>query len=162
MKYTALWGSKGFLVTPTKIAPITSFGTTLALKSESSDDANGTAKSNVRGRELQKVTLSTIYVRAAGVTVRTQIEEWDDLLGKAYPLYISGKRFGPYKLMLTNVEVSDVLLSNTGTFLKATVSLTFEEYDDGKKTSLRKNMTIGKTQATSATASKSDKNSKKT
>ena len=137
MEYTALWGPKGFIVSPTKIVPLLNFATSFSVKSDTGDDASGTATTNIKGRELQKVSLSTLYVRGAGVDPRGQIAEWEAQVGKSYPLYIEGQRFGPQKLMLKSVNVSDVLFSNTGVFLQCAVALEFEEYtnDQNKSTS---------------------------
>lgn len=160
MKYAAIWGTKGFLISPSKITAMGEFGTTLALKAATSDDTSGTSTTNVRGKELQKMTFTVTYLRAAGVNVRTAVEEWEDLIGKVYPLYIGGKRFGPPKMILTNLDISDVLMSNDGVFLKATVAVTLEEYADGTYTKLWKDMTVATSQAMAATASSSDKSEK--
>lgn len=135
MEYTALWGPKGFIVSPTKIVPLLNLSTSFAVKADNGDSTGGTATTNTRGRELQAVSLSTLYVRAAGVDPRGQIEEWEALVGEAHPLYIEGARFGPNKLMLKSVDVSNILLSNKGKFLQAAIALEFEEYSDGKATS---------------------------
>jgi hypothetical protein len=128
MEYTALWGPKGFIISPSKIVPLMNLSTSFSVKTDSGNDAGGTATTNTRGRELQSVSLSTLYVRGAGVDPRGQIAEWEAQVGKAYPLYIQGQRFGPSKLMLKSVDVSDILLTNTGKFLQCAVSLNFEEY----------------------------------
>lgn len=135
MEYTALWGPKGFIVSPSKIVPLLNLSTSFAVKADNGDSTGGTATTNTRGRELQAVSLSTLYVRAAGVDPRGQIAEWEALVGEAHPLYIEGERFGPNKLMLKSVDVSDILLSNKGKFLQAAIALKFEEYSDGKSTS---------------------------
>lgn len=149
MEYTAQWGPKGFIVSPSKIVPLLNLATAFAVKSETGNDANGVAATNTRGRELQTVSLSTLYVRGAGVDPRGQIEEWEALVGKSHPLYIQGQRFGPSKLMLKSVDVKDILLSNTGKFLQCSVALKFEEYYKAPATS------TATTPATSNTASAS-------
>ena len=176
MEYTALWGPKGFIVSPSKIVPLLNFTTNFAVKADTGNDTSGTKTTNTKGRELQTVTLSTIYVRGAGVDPRGQIAEWEAEVGKAYPLYIEGQRFGPKKLMLKSVDVSDVLLSNTGKFLQVAIALKFEEYtnDNNKSTTTKTttsasasqaaavyNSVKSKSSAMSATASKQDKAAKK-
>lgn len=128
MEYTALWGSKGFIVSPSKIVPLMNLSTSFSVKSDNGNDTSGTSTTNTRGRELQSVSLSTLYVRGAGVDPRGQIAEWEALVGQSHTLYIEGQRFGPSKLMLKSVDVSDILLTNTGKFLQCAVSLKFEEY----------------------------------
>ena len=128
MEYTALWGPKGFIISPSKIVPLLDLSTSFSIKTDNGNDTSGTSTTNTMGRELQSVSLSTLYVRAAGVDPRGQIDEWDALVGQSHPLYIEGQRFGPAKLMLKSVDVSDVLLSNTGKFLQAAIALKFEEF----------------------------------
>lgn len=134
MEYTALWGPKGFIVSPSKIVPLLNLSTSFSVKSDNGNDTSGTATTNTRGRELQPISLSTLYVRSAGVDPRGQIAEWEALVGKSHTLYINGQRFGPTKLMLKSVDVSDILLSNTGKFLQCAVALQFEEYSTKKAT----------------------------
>ena len=152
MEYTALWGPKGFIVSPSKIVPLLDLATTFAVKTDSGSNASGKATTNTRGKELQKLSLSTLYVRGAGVDPRGQIAEWEAEVGKAYPLYIQGQRFGPNKLMLKSVSVSDVLLNNTGKFLQCAVALDFEEYADGKATSTTRSASAGNDSAAKAAA----------
>lgn len=174
MEYTALWGPKGFIVSPTKIVPLLDLSTSFSVKTDSGNDTSGTSTTNTKGRELQSVSLSTLYVRGAGVDPRGQIAEWEAQVGKAYPLYIQGQRFGPSKLMLTSVDVSDILLSNTGKFLQCAVSLQFEEYStetakakaatsasSTQAANTYNTIVANKKEALNATASSQDKAAKK-
>ena len=174
MEYTALWGPKGFIVSPSKIVPLMNLSTSFSVKTDSGNDAGGTSSTNVKGRELQTVTLSTLYVRGAGVDPRGQIAEWDAQVGKAYPLYIQGQRFGPSKLMLKSVDISEILLTNTGKFLQCAVALTFEEYANSanavttttsassqQAASVYNSVTTQKSAALNATATPQDKAAKK-
>lgn len=135
--YLASWGPKKFLVSPQKIVPFQGFKTSYALKEDSENDTSGTAPINTRGRELQTMSFSTMYLRAAGTDPQAQIKEWENLLGSSYPLYIRGQRFGPTKMMLTQVDVSDVEFSNTGLFLKANIAITLKEYDESNTTKVK-------------------------
>lgn len=158
MTYTAMWGSKGFIVSPSKIVPLMGLSTAFAVKAENGNDAKSSSTTNIKGRELQSVSLSTLYVRGAGVDPRGQIAEWEALVGKAYPLYIEGKRFGPKKLMLKSVNVSDVLLTNTGKFLQVSIALEFEEYTNASNTTTTpKTSSSLKSSAMSATADRMDR-----
>ena len=173
MKYTALWGPKGFIVSPSKIVPLLDLTTAFSVKADTGNDTKGTSATNVKGRELQTVSLSTLYVLGAGVDPRGQIAEWEALVGKAYPLYIEDKRFGPKKLMLKSVNVSDILLNNTGKFLQAAVALQFEEYTNesntttpvtpsaAKAASIYNSVAAQSSEAMNATAKPLDKAAKK-
>jgi hypothetical protein len=166
LEYTALWGPKGFIVSPSKIVPLLNFSTTYAMKADTGNDASGTATTNAKGRELQTVSLSTIYVRGAGVDPRGQIAEWEALVGKSHPLYIEGQRFGPKKLTLKSVDVTDTRFSNTGKFLQVAIALKFEEYTNNSNNSTQpKSESASKAEAVfnamKATASAQDKAEKK-
>lgn len=127
-KYMAQWGSKGFLVSPGKIVPLSTISTAYVLKSESNNDTSGTPPTNTRGLELEEITLETTYLAAAGVDPRGQVEEWKSLIGDTNPLYIQGKRFGPKLLQLKQVSVKNVLLDNAGRFLSVDLSISLQEY----------------------------------
>ena len=150
-EYLATWGPKGFLVSPNMIVPFADFKTSYTLKADSENDTSGTAPTNTRGRELQPMSFSTTYLRAAGTDPQAQIKEWESLLGSAYPLYIRGQRFGPAKMMLTQVDVSNVEFSNSGLFLKATISITLKEYVESNTTNV-KSGTSGSSSSTSASS----------
>ena len=127
-KYMAQWGSKGFLVSPGKIVPVSAISTAYVLKRESNNDTSGTPPTNTRGLELEEITLETTYLAAAGVDPRGQVEEWKSLIGDTNPLYIQGKRFGPKLLQLKQVSVQNVLLDNAGRFLSVDLSISLLEY----------------------------------
>lgn len=177
MKYMAQWGPKGFLVSPAKIVPLKDLSTSVALKTDSENDTSGTDPTNTRGLEPQTISLSTVYLRAAGVDPRGQIDEWSSLVGAAHPLLIAGKRFGPQKMQLTQVNASGMEFSNLGEILKVEISITLTEFPD-KKSSVESKASkadaaaskaastyaatvAAKKQAMSATASGSDRASKK-
>ena len=136
MIYTAKWGPKGFLVAAGMVVPFEGLSSTVAVKSDNQKDTSGTDQTNKKGRELQPISFSTTYLRAAGVDPRAQVEEWEALVGESYPLIIGGKRFGPAHLMLESVTTSEVLMANDGTFLQAKVALTFKEYTENSAVSV--------------------------
>lgn len=136
MQYSARWGNKGFLCTANKIVPLMDFKSTVSAKTETQTDTSGTSKVNIKGLELQKISLATIYLRAAGVDPRAQVEEWESLVTQYNDLYIEGKRFGRGKMMLKRVTTTDLLTTNTGKFLQAKVALEFEEYPEQTETNV--------------------------
>lgn len=158
MGYQARWGPKGFIISPNKIVPLTGLSTSLTLKADSENDTSGTQPTNTRGRELRPITFSVPYYAAAGVDPRDQIRQWEAELGKAYPFLIEGKKFGADKMKLTNVETSDIQLSNSGKFISCVISITLEEYSEGKTSKLvGKSGSGGKDAAMTATASLMDR-----
>lgn len=164
MQYTAKWGPKGFLVSPTMVVPFMEFSTSLTLKEDSKDDTSGTAKTNKRGRELRPISFSTTYLRAVGVDPRAQSEAWEAELGNSYPLYVGGKQVGTNPMMLTAVNTSDVKFAPTGEWISCKVALTLKEYANGNETVLLKSANSSDTEkktAMQATAPKATKQKKK-
>ena len=130
MKYQARWGPKGFICSANKILPLMDLSATKSVKSESQSDTSDTEKTNLKGFEPYSLKLSTICLLAAGVNPRGQIDEWEAQVGKAYPLYIEGVRFGPKKLYLKSVSSSIDMFTNTGKPLSVKFDLDFEEYTE--------------------------------
>jgi len=126
--YMAQWGPKGFLVSPEKIVTFDNLSTSIALKSDSANDTSGKAPTNTKGRELQTVSMTINYVRAAGVDPRAQLDEWSSLVGQYNTLYIGNVPFGPEYLMLTKVDLSDLQLAPDGTFISTKIAVSFDEY----------------------------------
>lgn len=127
MAETAKWGGHSFVCSPTKLVPLMDLKATMAVKSESQDDSSGTSQTTVMGKEPEVISFSTEYLLAAGTDPWGQVEAWRADIGKINPLYIGGKQFGPAKLMLKNVEFSNILMANSGKFLGVKLSITLEE-----------------------------------
>ena len=175
MSNMAQWGSKNFLLSPTLIMLMENFSTSVELKADSENDTSGTSPTNTRGLVARPVSFSVTCTRAAGADPRTQLEEWENLVGQSNPLYIGGKRFGPASLMLKKVDASNFVFSPNGDFLSVTINLSFLENTGGKTTSAATSgttastskaasvysETVAKRKAMDATASASDRNSKK-
>lgn len=174
MSYMAQWGSKGFLISPTKIIFMENFSTSVELKADSENDTSGTSQTNTRGLLARPVSFSVTYARAAGADPRAQLEEWESLVGQSNPLYIGGKRFGPGSLILQKVDGANFVFSATGDILSVTINLSLRE-DTGEKTSTTTiaasttgtkagsvyDETVAKRKAMNATASTRDRIDKK-
>ena len=157
MKYQAKWGKKGFLVSPSKIVPLESFKTGMSMKNDSKNDTSGKKPTNTRGIETQKITFSTTYLRAAGVDPLAQYNEWCGELGKSYPLYVGGKKFGPAKMELTSVDISDSIVSPSGEFLEIKLSLTLTEDTTSKNTASNRKTTTSSANSSSGSAAEQAK-----
>ena len=123
----ARWGPFSFLVSPSKIVPFDNFSTSVTLKADNGNDTSGKSSTNTRGLELQPMTFSTKYMRALGVDPRERYEAWVAQVGNSYPLYIGDKRFGPAKMKLTGVNMSELITNNNGGFLSVTLDVTLQE-----------------------------------
>lgn len=127
-EYLAKWGNKGFLISDSKIVPLSNLATAFNRKADENEDTSGTPPVNTRGLELQSITFDTVYLAAAGVDPREQMEDWKNQFGKQYPLFINGRQFGPDLLELESVSFSDILLDGRGQFLQVKASITLKEY----------------------------------
>lgn len=166
MQYIARWGPKGFLCTPKKVVPFESFSSTIAAKTKNQEAEWGKDKIEVRGMELEKMAFSTVYVKCAGVDPWAQVEEWRSLVRKVYPLYIGGKRFGPDKMILKEVGVSETVFNNEGVLLSVRLDISLEEYADEQTTATTIDNTIpegasGYAAALNITASADEKAARK-
>lgn len=128
MGYQAKWGNKGFIISPGKLVPITSFSTGYSRKTSDSEDTSGQPTTNTRGIELQGVTLGTRYLASAGTDPRAQIDEWKEQFGLRYPLYVNGKLFGPKLMELEDVQFSNFIFDNAGRILQVDATIKLIEY----------------------------------
>ncbi len=163
----ARWGPFSFLVSPSKIVSFEDFTTSVTLKTNNGNDTSGTDATNTRGLELQQMTFVTRYMRAFGVDPRERLDAWTAQVGNSYTLYIGNKRFGPEKMMLTGVSVSELLMNNDGSFLSVTLGITLQEYSSSASSATSSEsastyaQTVANKKAMNATASASDRNTKK-
>lgn len=152
MAYQAKWGNKGFLVSPSKIGPLTALSTAFKRKTGDSDDTSGQPTTNTRGIELQEITLETTYLAAAGLDPRAQIEDWKAQFGLRFPLYINGQKFGPDLMELEDVSFSNIVLDNAGRFLRVDATIHLVEYVPPTTTVSEKKQTQAGTSGTNAGA----------
>lgn len=137
MGVKAKWGPKSFYTSPAGIVPFNDFSTSVTLKSDSENDTSGTEPTNTRGRELQPFSCSTTYHAAAGSDPLAEFNSWVKLVGMYYPLYVGGRRIGPAeRFILQGVDASDMQQAENGTVLSLTISLSFNEYSEGKSSKL--------------------------
>ena len=144
------WGPMIFRIAPGKITGLSDLATSYTLKSDSNEDANGKASTNKRGMELQPVSFSVPYLRAAGVDPRARMEEWGKLVGQSHPFYLNEQRFGPARLLLTSVGVSEVVTNNEGVILSLKIAVSLEEDNSTTKQTTTPAVTPAATTATSA------------
>ena len=136
MSIMAYWGPMSFEVSTSRIAVLQNLTTSLTLKEDSENDTSGTEPTNTRGRNLRPIAFDVVYHAAAGNDPRAMISMWESLLGFSFPLVIGGQRFGEGKMKLKNVSTNGIQLTNSGGFIQATVSISLEEYSEGKTSKL--------------------------
>jgi hypothetical protein len=127
MAIIAQWLSKQWEVTPQKIVALDALATSFKLIKDENEDAEGKPATKHRRLDLQPLTFETFLSDSVGIDVRAEIEEWSLLVGESSPFLLGGKRFGPEKLLLTDVSVSDIIIDDLGRFRQARVSTSFTE-----------------------------------
>lgn len=168
----ASWHGKKFEITSTKILALNSLSASLELDTETNDDKAGSPPTNTKNLKLQEFDFDFNVTSAAGVDPRDEFESWKKLVGDIDVFILGTKQFGPKKMQLQKVEMSDGKLDALGNIITATISIKLVEYAPEKsknkekaKGSSKKSKGVKSSKSKkskSAKASKSDKKSKKT
>lgn len=155
MKYTLNWGPMGCVISPTRVIPLSEFKTSYTLKEDSGTDTSGSEAIIQKGMELQPVSFTIVYAKATGNDPLARLTEWAGLVGESYPLYLCGKRFGPKKMILKQVDLSECLLGNDGSMIQAKVAISLVEdsTENTTKASTTSTATASATAASSGTSS---------
>ena len=98
------------------------------LDTENSDDKAGSPATKTKALKLQSLSFDFDVAMVAGADVRGEYESWTELVGNYAPFYLAGRRFGPPKLQLTAVKLSDTTIDDFGRILKGKISITLTEY----------------------------------
>ena len=154
MPITAKWGPMQFVVTSHQIVPLSGLKISQSVKTETQTSSDGDSVTNVKGKDAMSISFSTTYLASAGVDPRSKFEKWLELVGKAYPLYIGGKRVGPKQLTLEKVEITNTKHTNGGAFLAAEVAVSLKEYSSETTTKTTTKKSSKKSSSKSSGSSK--------
>ena len=128
MAIMAKWGGKTWEVSSRKIAALNGISAGVELDTENSDDKAGSPATKTKALKLQSLSFDFDVAMVAGTDVRGEYESWTELVGNYAPFYLAGRRFGPPKLQLTAVKLSDTTIDDFGRILKGKISITLTEY----------------------------------
>lgn len=128
MTIMAKWGGKTWEVSSRKIAALNGISAGVELDTENSDDKAGSPATKTKALKLQSLSFDFDVAMVAGTDVRGEYESWTELVGNYAPFYLAGRRFGPPKLQLTAVKLSDTTIDDFGRILKGKISITLTEY----------------------------------
>lgn len=128
MGVIASWMGKQWEISPSRIIALHGMTTSLGLDAETNQDDAGQSPTNVRKLKLQSFSLDWMLNASAGADVRAEIESWKELIGEFGPLLLGGKQFGPEKLQLTDISLSNFLFNNNGQILETKISIKLNEY----------------------------------
>lgn len=160
MAIQAQWNGMKWQVSKKKAAFLNGFSTSFKIETDTNADKEGESPTEEVGRALIEVTFSTTYMNELGTgSTRKIISKWKSKVGKAAPLIIAKKRWGPPKMQLISVDVNDVYINELGHFRQATLSFTFREF--AAEASGAKTTSTTETESKSGTAVKATTEDKK-
>ncbi len=122
----AQWYGKKFQCNSKEINLIDGLTTSYEANEVTKTDKKGKSKTKIKGLKPQQVTFTITPLYETGVKPRKEFESYKKLVTRTGRLYIGGKAFGPY-LMLMSASLSDVVLDNKGRMHYATITLTFKQ-----------------------------------
>lgn len=84
---------------------------------------------NTEDNKREPITISIPYTvyKEYGVDVNMEVSAWAFYLGSENGLYIGTERFGPMRMKLVGVDVSDINVTPGGIIQSATLSISLEE-----------------------------------
>ena len=128
MAVMAKWGPKTWEVSAKQIIALEDLSFSFTQVADNNTSTEEKKTTNERGTELFPLKFTTVLHSGAGVDIRAEIEEWQELVTQVDYFYLGGKKLGP-KLQLRNVSVGGVKLDDLGRIRLATLSFEFKEYD---------------------------------
>ena len=127
----AYWNGMTWGVSRKQIAYLESLTTSFSIETNTNADKEGKSPTEEVANSLIEISLDTTYRVETGTRdVRGMIETWRNLVGKTGPLIIGSSAFGPDKLQLQKVGVSEVQIDATGYIRAVKLSFNFKEYSE--------------------------------
>lgn len=161
----AYWNGMKWEVSSKQIAYLEALTTAYSIDTDTNADKEGKKPTETVGKSLIEMSFNTTYRVETGISdIRAMLDKWEAMVGKSAPLIIGNAIFGPDKMQLQSVSVSNVELSPKGVMRAATLSFKLKEFAEepaGIKKSTVNSSTVTKT-AVSVGASNTDKATKKT
>lgn len=129
MSVQAEWNGFVWEIRPGCARPITSLDSSRSVSVERNEDKEGEPATQTVALDLMTIDLTYDAVRAAtGRDPRDEYGEWWRNVGVYAPFYLNGRKYMGDLFLLKSAKPSDVVLDSEGAWLKATISLSFEEY----------------------------------
>lgn len=164
----AYWNGMRWEVSSRQIAYLESLTTAYSIDTDTNADKEGQKPTESIGLNLMEVSFNTTYRIETGTPdIRSVLEQWKTMIGTAAPLIIGNAIFGPDKMQLQSVNVSNMELSPKGIIRAATCAFKLKEFAEEpagtKKQSDKSNVgNAATTTAITVGARHSDKAQKKT
>lgn len=114
---------------PSQITRLESLSTSFSMQTETNADKEGVSPTETVGLNEIEISLSTTYRIETGTSdIKGMISAWRSMVGIAAPLIIGSELFGPDKVQLQSVDVSNVQMRANGLFTAVTLGFKFKEY----------------------------------
>lgn len=161
----AYWNGMRWEVSSKQIAYLESLATAYSIDTDTNADKEGKKPTEQIGKSLIEMSFNTTYRVETGTSdIRGMLKSWETMIGKSAPLIIGNAIFGPDKMQLQSVSVSNIELSPKGVMRAATLSFKLKEFAEEpagiKKSTVSKSATTKTAVAVGATSN--DKSTKKT
>ncbi len=155
----AYWNGMTWKVSEKEITYLESLTTAFSIETSTNADKEGKSATEQVANSLIEISLNTTYRVETGTRdVRGTMNAWKRLVGKTGPLVIGGSTFGPDKVQLQSVGVSNVQLDSRGTMRAVTLSFKFKEFvEESSGVTTVKSTTSTTKSTTTSTSSTSTK-----
>ena len=163
----AYWNGMKWEVSPKQISYLEALTTAYSIATETNADKEGKKPTEVIGKNLVEISFNTTYRVETGTSdIRGMLQKWESMVGKTAPLILGSAIFGPDRMQLQSVNVSNIEMNAKGVMRAATLSFKLKEFSEeteGVKTSSSsKGVKPVKPTALTVGVRNSDKASKKT
>ena len=129
MSVQAEWNGFTWKVEPGCVRPIGSIDGNRSVSVERNEDKEGEPATQAVALDLMTFTVSyTASLAATGRDPRDEYGEWWRNVGIYAPFYLNGRKYLGDLFLLKSAKASDHLLAADGSWLAATIELSFEEY----------------------------------
>lgn len=163
----AYWNGMKWEIGSKQIAYLESLTTAYSIDTDTNADKEGKKPTETVGLDLIEVAFNTTYRIETGTSdIRGMLKKWESMVGKSAPLIIGNAIFGPDKMQLQSVSVSNIALSPNGIMRAATLSFKLKEFAEEpagiKKSTGSGSGSVKTNTAVSVGATSNDKSTKKT
>ena len=125
----AYWNGMKWEVSNKQIAYLESLTTAYSIDTDTNADKEGKKPTEQIGKSLIEITFNTTYRVETGTSdIKAMLQKWESMVGKSAPLIIGSAIFGPDKMQLQSVSVSNIDLSPKGVMRAATCSFKLKEF----------------------------------
>lgn len=139
MSVTLAWKDQFLGISEEFAANFNSFKTAVEQEADANESTDDKKKETVkRGLKRRQITFSVDYVFPVCKNPRSRYVTWEQMVGQVDYIYLNDEaggdhygEFGP-PMQLYKVELTDLIQDDYGRWLKASVSFTFQEYNEEK------------------------------